>query len=288
MYNESEIKKSKASASGRFQGVQIVAGYMKDRFSLIEGVLEKPETSDRESCLKGLWTRAYAWMQSLAKLNGPLDFQPVSVGNRALLEIAVDMILLHHDKTNESGWKMRSWGESERMKAAQQIVNFYKEEGIPIPDVFKTVKNFFDKEQLNVDSKRKTLWPCKDRSKSAHPNRWTGNSEFSKDVEKADQLYCKVVKAELGFTLTEYYKTQYRRICWLVHSGVAGIWGIPPEAINLTCGLANKWSADFGMLCTKIILIDFGFDVVLQGLEKEWKQIKVQRDIVYRQETGNL
>ncbi len=61
-------------------------------------------------------------------------------------------------------------------------------------------------------------------------------------------------------------------------------WNQPPEAFNLVCGFALKWCADFGMLCTKIILTDFGFDAALEGLKQEWENIKRQRDFVYAQE----
>jgi len=119
MENEPTIEQTKAFATGLYQGAQVVADYMKNRWSMIEGVIEKPETRHRDACIKGLWGRAHAWMQTVVKLNDPLDFRALSVANRALLEITVDLVLLHHDKTNASGWKMHWWGESQKMKSAR-------------------------------------------------------------------------------------------------------------------------------------------------------------------------
>lgn len=172
MENEPEIEKTKAFATGLFQGAQIVSDYMKDRYPLIEGVIVKSETGYREACLKGLWMRAYAWMQTVGKLNGPLDFQAISVGNRALLEITVDLVLLHHDKTNASGWKMYWWSESEKMRASEQIIKYYEDQGLPVPDRYEPQVEFFRDSKSSVDHMRKVLWPNKsDPNVARHPRR---------------------------------------------------------------------------------------------------------------------
>lgn len=281
MDEEFETGKSKAFATGLFQGAQLVSQHMRDRYPLIESVIIKSETGHRDAALKGLWMRAYAWLQTIGKLDDPLDFQAISVGNRALLEITVDLILLHHDKTNESGWRMFQWNVSEKMKASEQIVNFYNKQGLSVPDKYEAQESFYKNEKSIVDKIRVTLWPNKkNSSKPIHPERWTGNSNLFPDIEKADQLYGSVIKADIGSTLVEYYRTEYRKMNWRIHSGVASFWNQPPEAFNLVSGFGFKWCADFGMLCTKIVLNDFGFDVALECLKQEWANIKNQRDLV--------
>jgi hypothetical protein len=68
---------------------------------------------------------------------------------------------------------------------------------------------------------------------------------------------------------------------WQIHSGVAGAWNIPPQGFHIICGLALMWCADFGMLCTKLILKDFGLDTALEGLRQEWDNVKQQRSIAF-------
>ena len=67
--NEPTIEQTKAFATGLYQSAQLVADYMKDRWPLIEGVLPKSETGYRDACMKGLWGRAHAWIQTIVKLN---------------------------------------------------------------------------------------------------------------------------------------------------------------------------------------------------------------------------
>ena len=55
----------------------------------------------------------------------------------------------------------------------------------------------------------------------------------------------------------------------------------PAEAFYLICGFGFKWCADFAMLSTKIVLMDFELGVTRADLEHEWERIKRKRDYVY-------
>jgi hypothetical protein len=283
MENETEIRESKAFATGLFQGAQVVFNYMKDRYSLIAEAEVNSEIGHRGASIKGLWMRAYAWMQTIGRLNNPLDIQAISVGNRALLEITVDLILLHHDKTNKSGWKMIWWGESEKLKASEQVVNFYSEQKLAVPDRYEAQEEFYRNRKSIIEDMRKTLWPNR-KNPASHPDRWTGKGSLFDDIVDADKLYGFVVKDEIGFTLAEYYRTEYRKMNWRIHSGVASFLNQPPQAFNYSCGFALKACADFAMLSTKIVMMDFGISVPVGRLEDEWEEVKNKRNYYYAQE----
>src|SRR6266404_804815 len=278
--NLMDIGRSKAFATGLFQGAQIVAQYMKERYGLISEAEAKLGTGYKGGCVKWLWIRAFLWMQTLARLNDPLDFQAISVGNRVLLEIVVDLILLHHDNTHELAAKMFWWGESEKLKSAEQIITFYANQGLSVPDEYEAQDLFYKTRKSEIENIRKTLWPNR-KNPGKHPDRWTGKSSLFQDIEGADQLYGSVVRAETGSSLVEYYRTQYRKMNWQIHSGVANLGDPPVEAFYLICGFGFKWCSDFAMLCTKITLTDFGLDVALADLEHEWDSVKRKRDSVF-------
>lgn len=283
--DEPSVEQSHAFATSLFQGAQLVSQYMKGRFGLIEGVIVKSETGYREACIKGLWMRAYAWMHTIEKLSHPLDFQAISAGNRALLEITVDLILLHSDKTNASGWKMHWWGESEKLRASEQVIKFYTDQGLLVPDEYEGQMTFCRESTASINHMRKALWPIKaDPSIAKHPKRWTGTGNLFEDIKKADEYYGRLPQSDLGCTLTEYYRTEYPKMNWRIHSGAASFWNQPPQSYELVSGFALKGCADLSMLCTKIILLDFGFDSVLTGLNAEWDIIKNQRDLLVFQE----
>jgi len=275
-----DIERGKAFATGLFQGAQVVGQYMKDRYVLITEADGKPQTGYKTGCMKRLWLRAYLWMQTLGKLNDPLDFQAISIGNRTLLEILVDLIILHHDQTHEMAAKMFWWGESEKLKGSEQIVTFYADQGLSVPDEFEAQEIFYKTRKSNIENMRRTHWPNR-KNPTKHPDRWTGESNLFEDIKRADQLCGLAIKAEISTTLVEYYRTQYRKMNWRIHSGVASLGDQPAEAFYLICGFGFKWCADFAMLCTKIALSDLRLGVALSELEQEWESIKRKRNHVY-------
>lgn len=278
-----------AFATGYFQSIHIVGNHMKERWELIAAVLPKPDTGFRDSCLKGLYLRASAWMQSLEKLDQAKGAQAAVAGSRALLEIAVDTVLLHHDKTNGSGWRMYNWAESEKMKAAEQTIAFYQEKGLAVPEIYEARVKFLDEKKDLVDGIRRNLWPNKkDPQKAVHPARWTGSSDLSVDIRTADQLHEAFIKNELGVSLEELYRTEYRQMNWFIHSGVASVFGLPADHYNLMCGLAFRRCAEFGMICAKTILTDFGFSEHFPDLRQEWKDIELNRALSFLEAQGAI
>src|SRR5205085_7561403 len=116
------LEASKALAAGFQHGIFLVTNYLKERVNPLQDGLINPQ--NREDSLRALFLRALAWMLSLEKLNNATDFQSVFAATRAMLEITVDVVLLHHDKTTESAWRIRCWGESAKLKHAEALVSY--------------------------------------------------------------------------------------------------------------------------------------------------------------------
>jgi hypothetical protein len=91
---------------------------------------------------------------------------------------------------------------------------------------------------------------------------------------------------DLRKSLTEYYRTEYRMMNWQIHSGLAIVTRLPPEAYSLIAANSLLWCADLAMLITQIVLIDFGFGDALEDLSGRWKDINRQRLWVYAQKMG--
>src|SRR5258705_8907065 len=65
--------------------------------------------SSSETCLRGLFLRATLWLLTMKKLNKASDLQALAGGTRAMVEIAVDMLLIHADKEIESSLQQMHW-----------------------------------------------------------------------------------------------------------------------------------------------------------------------------------
>jgi hypothetical protein len=218
-------------------------------------------------------------MQSLELLNHTKHIQAISAGNRSLLEFTVDLVLLHTDPTNSGGWKMYHLAFSERLKAAEQLVAFYGAGNVPA--VYAEAEDFIAREKAIIEHTRMTLWPSvKDPTKGVHPERWTGRNLFD-DVVAADAAYGDQIRASLGIPLAEYYRTEYRRMNWLIHSTMAGVSKLDRIYYSNAAGLALKWCQDLAMFCTQITLKDQQFNEAIDDLNAQWRKLHEQRNLNY-------
>lgn len=274
-----ELERAEAHANAMFAGIQLYREYMKKCEPMIMAVLPRSEFGHRDNAIRAVWVRAYAWMQSLEVLNHTKHIQAISAGNRSLLEFTVDLVLLHTDPTNKSGWKMHHLAFSERLKAAEQLIAFYGPGNVPV--IHSEAESFVLREKGSIENMRKELWPsAKDPDKGLHPERWTGRDLF-RDVEEADKAYGQQIRASLGMSLAEYYRTEYRRMNWLIHSTMAGVSNLDRLYYSNASVLALKWCQDLAMFCTQVTLKDQQYHEAIENLNAEWQELRDQRDHNY-------
>lgn len=270
-------EKYKTYTEGFYNGAKIVLDYMESKSKLIQYTPNKADTPDRDDCLKILFLRSVVSMRSLLKLNQISDFQDIVSINRRLMEFSVDIALLHNDKSNHSGWKMRCWSDSEKLRRATKVINHFNKQGQSIPEKYEELQKYHIRQEANINKLRITLWPNKKNINiPRHPDRWTNNKIFD-DIQFADRLFRVFFENELGMDLTTYYQAEFSRLSWSIHSGVVGLFEMEPSGFDSTCGLAFKYCADFAMLITKIILIDFDMSKAIENVEEEWNNVLIQR-----------
>lgn len=276
-------ERANGAAEGMYRGAIVVSEYMDHISKDVLGTLIDPKP--RENAQYGMFLRAVAWMRTLKKLNQPTDFQAVIACNRSLLEIAVDIVLLHGDPTESSAWKMHWWEQSAKLKAAKMLVDYYAKQGLPVPDSYSEQAAFVAREEEAITRMRKTLWP---QFKGKHPDRWTGET-LDKGVRAADKYWPDEIVATFGTSLTEFYETEYRKMNWSVHgSGLAGVRDLSAIAFHYLSGLGHKWCSDLAMLSTKTVLIDFGFATYLPDFATKWEEVRERRLLVYADSVGLL
>jgi hypothetical protein len=277
--SDRELKEAEAHANAMFAGIQLYREYMHKCEPMIMSVISRQALAHRDDSIKAVWIRAYAWIQSLEVLNHTKHIQAISTANRALLEFTVDLVLLHVDPTNASGWKMYQLAFSERLKAAEQLVDFYGAGKVPAQH--SEAELFILREKASIDDMRRTLWPNgKNPAKAVHPNRWTGRGLF-RDVQEADSQFGDQILSSLGISLAEYYRTEYRRMNWLIHSAMAGVTNLDRIYYSNAAVLALKWSQDLAMFCTQVTLKDQKFDDAIHDLNSQWRELREKRNANY-------
>src|SRR5262249_44929239 len=96
------------------------------------------------------------------------------------------MILVHNDKSPNASARMHWWGESAKLKHAEQAIAYYASNGREVPDHHQTIVTFVNKSKTLIDSMRSGLWPTP-KGTPRHPERWT-NQNLLSDAREADLL----------------------------------------------------------------------------------------------------
>ena len=163
------------------------------------------------------------------------------------------------------------WSLSEKLQGAEQIVRFFAEQNLEVPDTYSEQQDFIKREKIHVLEMRNLLWNGK------HPKRWTGNGNLFDDLVIADKFLEKTASDILGKSLTEYYRTEYKKMNWHIHSGVASFWDMPKETFPLFSGFFLKGCADFAILSTQIVMKDVGLSEHLPDYKQELENLELEK-----------
>jgi hypothetical protein len=100
-------------AASTFEKVVTVRDFARDS---VRPIVERfAKTNDDDRTIYFLFLRGLGWLGTLAELKHPQHFQAALAGTRTLLELSVDLALLHHDRTNcDSGRRSEDVAEARR------------------------------------------------------------------------------------------------------------------------------------------------------------------------------
>jgi hypothetical protein len=257
-----------AIAAGLFEDMITLRDFMRDK---VRPVVERFD-KERDGTVRGLFLRAQGWLGTLAELKEPQHFQAALAGTRTLLEIAIDLALLHHDRTSFTPAKMVAWERSAKLRAAERTQTCFA--GRPLPPEHQPRIDFVNNHGAAIRVERAALWPGRKRPDS-HPDRWTGRS-LDADAKAADRLG--------GYGLRDYYDGRFAELCWGTHgSGLAGVRFISEDQFPGLIAFAFNDAAWLAVLVSKLTLHYFGqFDGIMEERfklmeadRKKWRAIAV-------------
>lgn len=245
---------------------------------MIQGTLAR---NSRDQVLKQLWTRTYAWLLTFEQLNESKHYQAIAAGCRAVLEFTVDVALVHKSDADGLAMKMRFFMDSEKLQLADRLFSYFEDRGEQVPEQFASLMQFRNDGET-IRQNRKVLW-----RQDKHPPRWTGKS-LADDVKEVDRLYGKEIVEELEMSLEQFYWTEYRRMNWHIHTGLASTWMMPAPTFSITVGVMLKWGLKLGFLLVKLVLIDFGFTSVVPNMRDRWQELELESDKVLSIKLGEI
>lgn len=159
------------------------------------------------------------WLRSLGKMDERTDYQPVSAGCRAILECAIDVVLLRAKPDDYQ--KILDWEDSAKLKHAEALARHCAKDPGARRDAYDRPIEWAKDSKARINARRLVhRWVEKrddGTEKAKHPNRWT-NQSLASDAQAADRAQ-ELFAADEGppVRLERYYETRYRELCWDTH-----------------------------------------------------------------------
>jgi hypothetical protein len=231
-----------ALASALFRGFVVISEFVRSyvRPRIPDAALK----TDADAVVFGQFLRIDSWLRTLCKLDEPADFQAVASACRALLETTIDVAFVTH--RTEDHAKILAWEQSAKFKHAEAPAAYLARTNRSPDDEEAVAVAFASAEKAKIETLRKRFgWIRKDGS-TFHPERWTKH-KLADDARGADGL-------GLPFKFEDFYETQYRRLCWLVHGSALAIRGVPAEHFPGIAGLLFPACGDLGLFCSELVL----------------------------------
>ncbi|MBN2574923.1 MAG: hypothetical protein JXP73_10200 [Deltaproteobacteria bacterium] len=229
------------TARGLFLACKEVETFIRE--TVLPQFSDEKLSDDVSGMFYGQLLRAYAWIHTITKLDEPFDFQAVAAGARALLETAIDMVLLRANPSDVA--RVVAWEESERFKHAQAIERYYQALSAP-PVGHEPAVQFAKGMKARIERLRlRQGWKSKN-GKARHPDRWTGR-HLDEDAKRADDC-------GHTFKFSNFYETEYRQVCWMVHGSGFVHRRVSAEFFPAIGGMLYRPCADLATLCAELAI----------------------------------
>jgi hypothetical protein len=180
------------------------------------------ESSDREKVVLGLYYRSIGFCRSAIELKSVIHQQSLTAAERSIIELYVDMELVHRNAIPDAVAKVIAFGDWQKLKAARRMNKFFADNpGLDTHPSKATVhRAFIANEEQRIIALVAQLWGA-----NAKPDHWSGLNLIDRSQRLDKDVEYLVMK-------------DYDRRNFYVHTGLAGIFNISKENFEQLCMFA--------------------------------------------------
>jgi hypothetical protein len=180
------------------------------------------DLTDREKVILGLYYRSVGFCRTAIELKSVIHQQSLTSAERSVIELYVDMELVHRDAIPDAVAKVIAFSDWQKLKAARRRDEFFAKN----PDLDKTPsKATIHRAFIASDEQRIVALVAKLWGPKAKPEHWSGINL----IERGQKLDKDV----------EYMVMQdYDRRNFYVHTGLTGIFNMSKENFEQLCMFA--------------------------------------------------
>jgi len=222
--------------------------------------------SEREAAILGLYYRIVLYSRSLLVLNNAIHFQSVASATRSIIELYLDLELLHGNAFADGVLRTIAFMEAQKLKAAKKTLKFFDDNPGLDPGIDPSVspldpqRQYVANNEARIDAQTAKLWGKDSHGRPRLPAHWTGLDVKSRAIKLGKQ-----------FELLVNQGYDYRN--WLVHTGVAGISGLDSTSFTNLCALSYKTVHECLRGAFRILADELKLRAALEPFDEQLEQL---------------
>ncbi len=184
--------------------------------------------SARETILLGLYYRSIGFCRTATQLKSAIHQQSLTSAERSVIELYVDMELIHRDAIPDAVEKFNAFTDVQKLRAARRIDRFFTENLELDSDPSRAVvhRDFIKNNAPRIEAQTERLW-----GKGAKSDHWSGLNLLDRSKKLGKDIALLVVK-------------DYDRRNFAVHTGLAGILNLTQANFEAMCAIALNLIGD--------------------------------------------
>ena len=221
--------------------------------------------SQRQKAILGLYYRSIGFCRTAIELRSAIHQQTLTSAERSVIELYVDMELIHRDVVENAIEKFDAFTDVQKLKAALRIDQFFAANpGLDQNPSRASAHRAFIKNNANrIEAEVEKLWGVDKKGKLNTPEHWSGQNLIDRSKPLGKDVAYLVVK-------------DYDRRNFAIHTGVAGILNISKENFEALCAFALNVIGD----CMLAELHVLGKELKLVGAIGNYTEILDELDRV--------
>lgn len=169
--------------------------------------------SDRETVILGLYYRTVGFCRTAIELKSVIHQQSLTSAERSVIELYVDMELVHRSAIPNAVAKVIAFGDWQKLKAARRMDKFFTDNPAfdRQPSKATVHRAFIASDEQRIMQQTAQLW-----GQNAKPEHWSGLNLVDRATKLDKDIEYLVMK-------------DYDRRNFYVHTGLTGILNLNPE-----------------------------------------------------------
>jgi hypothetical protein len=219
--------------------------------------------SEREKTILLHYYRIMAYCRSLLVLNNAIHFQSVASATRSILEIYLDMEILHRDLFADGVTRVAAFMEAQKLKAARKILKFFADNPMLDPSLspIDVQREYVKNNEVRIDAQTESLWGLDKRQKPKTLEHWT-------------ELDLKSRAVKLGKQFELLVNEGYDQRNFLIHTGLTGVSGLNSTDLTCLCALSYKTAHECLLGTFTVVVSELRLNAALQAFHEQREQLR--------------